>query len=430
MKILVISSTPWNTNNSFGNSFANIFDTMEDCTIANIYCSEGMDNDLVVSRAFQITAKRLAQNLLYPKIPTGRETNIEPIIGTGEEYSEADQKVLRFAKTRRWMVLFWARNFLWHIGRWNSPELKQFIEEFQPDVIFFPVYIMPYMNRIAIWIQEMLDIPMLGYIWDDNYTLRRFSFSPLYWMDRIVNRRMVKKAIDRCEILYVISDIQKQEYDRIFHKDCRILTKGIAFDLEKTGEKKSFLPLHMLFAGNIGYNRWKSLALIGQALQKLNADGPKIDLTIYTATPITAKMKKQLNIAGSIRVAGRIPYHKVAVKQAEADILVHVEATDIVYRWESHHGFSTKLVDYMASNRAILAYGLDDQASIHHLKKHDAALVATTQQELEEVLRKVIAEPDILQEYAEKAWKCGQEHHNLEGFHAMLKKDFEEVTSK
>jgi hypothetical protein len=172
------------------------------------------------------------------------------------------------------------------------------------------------------------------------------------------------------------------------------------------------------------------LALIGQALQKMNVDGTKIDLTIYTATPLTAKMDKQLNIPGSIRVAGCIPYQEVAVKQAEADILVHVEATDIVHRWESHQGFSTKLVDYMASNRAILAYGLDDQASIHHLKKHDAALVATTPQELEEALRKVIAEPDILQEYAEKAWKCGQEHHNLEGFHAMLKKDFEEVMSK
>ena len=36
MKILVLSSTPWTNDNSFGNSFSNIFEGIEDVEIANI----------------------------------------------------------------------------------------------------------------------------------------------------------------------------------------------------------------------------------------------------------------------------------------------------------------------------------------------------------------------------------------------------------
>lgn len=427
MRILVISSTPWNTNNSFGNSYANIFDGMENCEFANTYCSEGIDNDMVVKRAYKITPKMLLANLFDESKPSGIETPIIDMEGTGEQFSQSDKNIIQFAKTHRWMILFWARNLLWHIGRWNSTGLQAFTRDFAPDIMFVPIYANPYMNRIVIEVQKQLQVPMVGYISDDNYTLRQFSFSPLYWIDRLITRRWVKKTIDQCKILYVISDIQKQEYDRIFHKDCHILTKGIDFTKEKPDAKNSRKPYHMVFAGNIGSNRWKSLELIGKAIQNINKCGQKMDLTIYTATPLTAKMDNALNITGCIRVGGRIPYQEVALKQEAADILVHVEATDMFYRWGSHQGFSTKLVDYMASNRPILAYGLDDQASIAHLKKHDAALVATTPQELEKVLSAIIAHPKQLQEYADKAWQCGAEYHDIRKFHEMLIKDFNEV---
>ena len=68
-KILVASDTPWNTNNSFGNSYANIFDKLEGYEIANIYCKEGIVNDKRVSRAFKVTAKMLLKNLQNPGKP-------------------------------------------------------------------------------------------------------------------------------------------------------------------------------------------------------------------------------------------------------------------------------------------------------------------------------------------------------------------------
>lgn len=426
-KILVISSTPWNTNNSFGNSYANIFDGLDGVEIANIYCMEGVVNDPVVKRAYKVSAKDLVRQILTFSSKAGKEVPVVNTTGTGENRSATEKRLLNFAKKIRWQVLFWGQELIWKIGHWNNESLQDFVHSFSPDLLFVPIYGKVHMCRIDLAVQNIAKVPMLGYISDDNYTLRQMSFSPLYWMDRLYFRRLVKKVIDACDQLFVISKVQKQEYDAIFHKDCHILTKGADFSVEHPQPKPVTWPLQMVFAGNIGSNRWKSLALIAKCLRDINQDGTKIQLTIYTATPLTRAMSKALNVQKSSCVAGRIPYSEVMKRQQEADILVHVEATDIQHRWGSHQGFSTKLVDYMMTYRPILAYGLMDQASIAHLRENDAALVATTPQELVSILHDVIKRPRILQECAEKAWCCGARYHDIHKIHTMLQEDFRRV---
>lgn len=107
--------------------------------------------------------------------------------------------------------MFWARDFVWKIGRWCSPELKAFIDDFKPDVIFQPIYYSNYISDIALFIKKYTGVPMVGYISDDCYTLRQFNLSPLYWIDRLHKRKKVKQVFMSCEFVYVISEIQKRE---------------------------------------------------------------------------------------------------------------------------------------------------------------------------------------------------------------------------
>lgn len=428
MKILVVSSTPWNTNNSFGNSYSNIFHNMSDeLEIANLYCSDGIDNDPIVKRAFHITPKRLLKNLIDRRINTGVEIPINPITKGKEKGPLIDGKIIHFAKTHRWRIFFWGRDMLWRIGRWNSDELKQFLHDFNPDLIFCPIYEKPYMNRIQLSIQRELDVPMLGYITDDNYTLHQFSLSPLYWIDRLMNRRLVKKAIDQCKILYVISNSQMKEYDSIFRKNCKILTKGFNFSSNRPENQTFQTPYTLFYAGNIGANRWKSLEVIGKAIKRINHNRNLFKLDIYTATPLTSTMERNLDIPGCVRIHGAVSYQKVVELQRKADILVHVEPTDLFHKWTPWLSFSTKIVDYFYSNRPILAYGLLEQASLSHLKQNDAAMIASTQVEVEEWLKNILNNNNILQYYADQGWRCGENFHDIHKFQIMLKKDFREV---
>lgn len=147
---------------------------------------------------------------------------------------------------------------------------ENFLDDFQPDLIFQPIYYSNYLTEMAVKIQKYTKTPMIGYISDDNYTLKQFNLSPLYWVDRLHKRKKVKKAVQKCKILYVISDIQKKDYEVAFQVPCKVLTKCADFDENPVLKENFNNPLQFVFTGNIGSNRWKSLALIARALNEIN----------------------------------------------------------------------------------------------------------------------------------------------------------------
>jgi len=424
MRILVLSSTAWNNNNSFGNTFSNIFEGMNDIEIASIYCRQEVPDNNLVSRYFQITEKNLVKNFFKGSNPSGREVHIE----TAQSMTSNDIKTFNFARKKRWGIMFLARDLIWKIGRWKSKELIDFIDDFNPDLLFMPIYYSSYLNDILMFIKKHTNKPMMGYISDDNYTLRQFSLSPFYWIDRLYKRQKVKKSVDLCNTLYVISDIQKKEYDKCFNKDCKILWK--INDFENMPEYKEHNdPIKLVYTGNIGTGRYKQLSLIGKQLLEVNKDKKLMELDIYTQTPMSRSMQKALDLP-SINLKGGIPASEVDKVQNGADILVHVESFDLKNRLAVHQSFSTKIVDYLYKGKCILAAGPCDVASVDYLKNNDAALVATNLDELRDVINSIACDTDILEKYGEKAWQCGKRNHQRTEIQSMLKADFNRVVKK
>ena len=427
MKILIVSNTPWSKENSFGNSFSNIFEGIPDLEFANISCRTVTDLDPIVSACFEISEKSLLKHLKDKRSPSGKKIDIEALKNCKKSAEESNIKT--FARKKRWQVLFWARDIIWTLGRWKSQELLDFIDDFKPDLIFQPVYYSSYLNDIACFIQEYTNVPMLGYISDDCYTLRQFSLSPLYWIDRLHKRKKVKKTIEKCKILYVISEIQKRDYEKAFGVPCKILTKSADFT-EPPQLKTSYnTPLQLVFTGNIGTNRWKSLAVIAQALQELNQNGTKAELRIYTATPLTAKMQKALQIDGASYLMGTVPASAIPQIQSEADMLVHAEALDLKNRLAVRQSFSTKLVDYFKAARPILAVGPKDVASIDHLLQNNCALVADNAADLAVMLSDCLENPKRLHTLAENAFLCGKRHHDAAQMKEMLCADLKKTVA-
>lgn len=424
MKILVLSNTLWKNDNSFGNSFTNIFDGIPGLQFANIYLQYEQPKDKFDMRFFQITEKSLLRNLKNPKSPSGIQ--IFPDGKKGRNTENAVIKGYDQARKIRWQVMFWGRNLIWKIGRWRSVQLNMFLDDFQPDLIFQPIYSKPYINDIALYIKEYTKVPMLGYISDDNYTLRQFSLSPLYWIDRLWNRRKVKAVIEKCKILYVISQIQKDEYERIFTPPCKILTKCADFSKSAPEWKLSEDTIKMLYAGNIGGGRWKSLALISDAVAKLKDEGYKIQFDIYSATPKEKKMKKVLNIPGS-NLHSAISYEKVSELQNKSDILVHVEGLSFKSRMAVHQSFSTKIVDYLALGKCIFAIGTEDMASIKHLKDNQAAVIAEDKFMVYKQIKWLLSDTDRILQCGKRAYCCGAKYHDKAKVQEMLIQDLNKM---
>lgn len=423
MRILVLSSTPWSRNNSFGNSYSNIFEGIPNVEVANIACRPGMPTSCLVKRYFQITEKSLLKNLKNKKFPAGTEIEMDQqSIDTA--YTE-NIKARSFGQKNRWQILFWARDLIWRLGRWNCPQLREFVDSFQPDLIFQPVYYSSYLNDMAQFLKSYTGKPMIGYISDDCYTLKQFSLSPLYWIDRLYKRRKVKKTIEQCELLYVISDVQKAEYEKIFTPDCKILTKCADFsESEKPAFKEPGAVLKMVYAGNVSKGRYQILAEITRVIQRLNEDTKKYQLDIYTLSNLTEKQRRNLS-GESVCLHPPVSYEEIRKIQQDADILIHAEGFSLKERLAVHQSFSTKIVDFLEMNRCIFAVGSDYCASIQYFLKNGCGAVATSRDEICKAMKTLHENRHLLENYAQQAWECGKNNHNKAKIQSMVLQDMQ-----
>lgn len=426
MKILIVSNSPLRNDNSFGNSFSNIFEGIPDVEIANIYCKYGKPQSNIGSRFFQITEKSLLKNF-FKGTPSGKEVYMEE-----ETEKKLDDGEATFNKMRkhRTVPVFWARALIWKVCRWKSKELKAFVDDFKPDLLFVPIYFSHYIHDINKFIKDRFNIPVLGYVSDDVYIMEHYKGSLLLWIDKMIMRSRMRKVFSWCKTIYVISETQKREYTEIFGDKFKILTKCSDFtDENKPIFKEPDNVLKMVYAGNISVGRYEILEKLAKAVENINKDGKKYELDIYTLTDLDDVQKQNLNTE-SVHLLPPVNYEKLREIQAEADILIHAEAFHERECLAVHQSFSTKIVDYLVTNRCIVAIGSDYCASIQYFIDNECGAVAKSIDEIETRLRELNENRDLLKQYADKAWESGKQNHNKTDMQKMLVADINNVLIK
>lgn len=433
MKILIIARDPWREDNSFGNSFNNIFKDLPDTELAQICCGPGLPQTKTLSKFYYINEKSLIKNLLNPKNPSALNIDLEKDKIEEENLEENDKNVhqMKFFQKNRLRIFFFIREIIWKISRWKSKDLEKFVKDFNPDLIFVQLTVWPFVNNVALYTQKISGAKMLSYMSDDNYTLKQFSLDPSYWIYRLIQRVFVKKVIKKSEIFYVISEKQKKEYDKIFNIESKILFKGGNFDGDFMHQNTENNNIELLFTGNIGIGRHKNLALIGEALEEVNKNsGRKFFLTIFTNTPLTEKIIKIFSKYKYVKLNPAITFEEVIKEQEKSDILVHVESFDLQQKLMVRHSFSTKLVDYFQAAKCILAVGPKDVASMEYLKDNNVGIVCNSKQELIEKLQQIQKNPELIKQLAEASWNCGKQNHQITEIRESITKDFKNTIAR
>ena len=170
--------------------------------------------------------------------------------------------------------------------------------------------------------------------------------------------------------------------------------------------------IEFVYTGNLICGRWKTLAKLGDVIRKLNKEKIVARLSIYSASLLTNKMKKSFNFDELVVWKGRIPASEVYAVQNEADVLVHAESLNYIEALEVRLSFSTKIIDYLAMNKCIMALGCAGIASIEYFKKYDNAIVATNAEEIENRIRDILKDKNILKVYAEKSRRSAIKLHD------------------
>lgn len=421
IRMLVITHAPWRNDTSVGNSYSNIFASMDDrIEFAQLYIRDGMPENNLVHIYYHISEKQLFKSIINRR-PVGNKFTLEnPMETPPVEFSNVYNRMRRL----RWNIFLLGRDVASSLGKWKTKELDNFLDDFKPDIIFGTLGFIPIINQLMVYARKKTGAVLIPYPWDDWYHINRNYLSPFYYLRIWIERHYIKKTVNNSAYLYTITEQMRDEYTQIFRKPCKVLRKGFEFDVRTPQKATGNEELRLLYAGNIGDKRWEILARIVDAIKHANSRHKKqAHLVIYTLSPVSEEMKMALNVEGCSSLMGAIPSKEVPQVMSGADILVHVEPIDKTKLENNRLSFSTKIVDYLFQGKCILAVG-GENASMRYLKENDAAIVVNDLSQLDSIIHELLMNQDVINRYAERAWNCGVKNHDIKKIQDMIYTDF------
>lgn len=407
-KVLVVSINAWRENSGI-NTLMNLFRSWDPNSLAQIYTRSALPFTDVASRFFQISETKVLKSIIKRKTRSGIEVFSQPFGGTKSQDQLSEEA--RYKKGGHSILMSVARELVWLLGKWKTKELDSFVNDFSPDVLFFPIYSSVYMGLIQLHVYKKTNKPIVCYMSDDNYTYKSIAKTPINLIHRFFLRKVIKKIIANCSELFVITPKQKEECDRLFCVKSTVLTKGIDYSDLKYTKPTVSTPIRMVYTGKLIIGRWMSLASIVAAMGEINKNGEKIKLDIYTTDLLSENQMKLLNKNGCT-VKEALDFEGVQKVQREADVLVFVECLKKKYSGVARMSFSTKLTDYFSSGKCIFAVGNRDVAPIDYLIKEDAAVVASSEDEIVFELTRIAEDVELIANYGKKAYDCGKRNHD------------------
>ncbi len=90
------------------------------------------------SRYFHILEGRVMKSVFKRGVVTGEEYSPTDADSVSSDETSEQARYSNFKK-HRWGIFLFAREIVWKLGKWKSPELNAFLDDFKPDVLVCPI---------------------------------------------------------------------------------------------------------------------------------------------------------------------------------------------------------------------------------------------------------------------------------------------------
>jgi hypothetical protein len=411
MKILIVADEVWNDKIHGNNVLSNWFEGFN-AEFAEIYCSPGVPLNNCCEQYFQVTDMMMAKTLFRNK-KAGRVFRITPKeMSQQKMISQYEHKRLYdFMKSISTESVRVIRDLIWLYGKYDIDLLKKFIMDFNPDIVFCPRLLTHKLLRLEKLVTSMVEVPIVAFTGDDEFSFRQIRFSPVFWVRRYLFNRSFKKSAKIYDYYWMHSEEQAAEYQNKYNLKTGLLFKSGNFSSDYI-VKNINVPIRMIYAGRLYCNRWQTLIAISQALKIVNNNELKIILEIYTKDKLNSRQKKVLDDKYSTFYRGSVSASKLSDIYKNADIVLHVESFDLKYKLVTKVSFSTKIIDCLSYSCAVMAIAWEKQTGFKYLKENNAAFCISNKEDILPTLQKIVTNPDLISEYRYKAWEFGKKYHN------------------
>ena len=407
-RILIIATTPYSENYS-SRSLDAYFHYWEKENVAQIFTRNIIPTKGHCKELYQISDARLVNRWLHKTKQTGRLFLYEDLEDSGENVVTDNGTMQQLGKKHTPLIEV-TRRILWRKKYWCTSQLNEWLDQFNPECIFYNFSNHIFTQQIALYVAERYKIPIVTAIGDDFYFNDQKSFSPIYILYRKIFKRLSRQILTREKSSAVyVNDKIRDKYNSEFG------LKGETIYFNSTVERRQFAPVNqdnpvICYFGNIRLGRNNSLIDIANALNKIN-NGYKLSVYASESDPM---YYKPLVDHPNIDYKGSIPYSDVKQRIAECDIFVVVEGFEEEDLAFTRCSLSTKAADSLASGCAILAYGPKEAGVIDYLESTGVAFVCNDTDGLEETISSILLNSTLQREKYEYAIAAYKQNHTLE----------------
>lgn len=425
LRVLLITREPWRDDSNEGSVLSSWFED-QPMELAHIYCKPDMPGNKCCKRYFQLSDMMAVKKLLKGE-PMGKVIDLSedvPADSPASNPSEQKKSFYDFFRRHNWASFFLVQDLLWTLANWKSKALEDFVDEFDPDVIFAPLTYSRYTMAIQRWAVKRLKKPMLGIVWDDLYSLNQFHFSPIYWLNRLIQRHFVKKTAECCDALYTLSPQQAKVFGEQFKREFGVFPKA--------GTQQENMPepddncVRFIYAGGIYFGRIGTLTTIIETLDRLNKEGYPCRLDIYSNSPDAPSLAKE----GVCQVHEAVSADELKKRYGSAHVAVHAEGYDRASVQQMWHSFSSKIVDCLSSGCAVLVACPTINCGCRYLLENEAAVCADQPSEIAGKVELLVKDAEQRKLLKERAYACMQANHRSEVVKALVYEQLSKAAGK
>lgn len=407
-RVLIITVNPLSSTSNNGKTYASFFKEYPKDCISQLYFHREIPTSDVCENYYKISDEDIITKFFGKSKSMGKKV----CMCDKEERVISETLINRIKKSSGVRFI---RSLLWSFINIENEDLKKWLKDFNPQIIFFCGGDANYLYNKVIKISKRFNAKIVYYITDD-YVLPYLSINPIYLLNRYWTKNVFMKMCKNSSLILTIGDKMTRVYNKKFGVESQKIMNLVNVEtnnIQDINLKKN--GLKFVYTGGLHSNRWKTLALIGKSFERLNKRGIKANLEIYSQNKPENKVLKEINNKEYSQYCGSLDEFGVKRVLKEADVLVHVESFNHYSKRVTYLSISTKIPEYMAMGKCILAMGPSDVASMEYIKetKSGYVITSTENEKIDEILKEIILNPNSRSKYIEEALSIVKENHDI-----------------
>lgn len=423
MKVLVISHNVFCMNTNMGKTLSAYFSGWAKDDIAQLYVHAETPTGEVCENYYRITDKDAIKSIITRRCGTIYTGAAQPDI-SAQNRSRVTAALYQKGKSRT-PAIYIARDLWWKLSAWKSKKLLDWVDGFDPDVIFLASGDYGFIYRIALELAKYKNIPLAVSCMDDYYF---YNKNKNRFLGKTVHRgflKQVRKTMDYASCIFSICEKMSADYGRLFGKPCHTLHTPSTVKSGRGFDKKTGIS----YMGNLGFKRNEQLVKLGKALKSIDCPNKPEYIDVYSMET-REELLKDLNLSNGIMFHGGIPPQQVPEVMGKSMAVIHTESFDKDARKAVLYSVSTKIADSLASGTCILAYGPAEVASMEYLQSNRAAFCITDDEQLEAALIRFLTDEALREQIADNALALARKNHDGANNRRLIKDGLAAICEK